>query len=382
MREKLLMTAEQERTYIAICVNRIFNYEKYFLYVVMIIQVYGIISKIILSRKNEQEGAADSIYLALYFGMLLLSVGCIFLGYYLKKALPDSGYRIILLQRFYGNIFLVWAAGITTLDQWVFGNISVYLIASIAGAVLIYFKPVQAILIYGMLELLLVSVMCFNRSHFNYENLIYLTIATVVSVFLFLYRYHSEKAFYLQQQSLLEQNKYLNKVANQDDLTGLKNRRFLVHQMNKRYQSCLEEGRPITFMLMDIDFFKNYNDKFGHLQGDECLRRVVWRINKEIHGENEYLIRYGGDEFLYVGLGIDKETAKAKAARFNEIIRSLEVDVSNDSSKNITISIGVYSVVWKGAGKRITWTDCVAEADRALYMAKNNGKDQYVSLPE
>ena len=135
-------------------------------------------------------------------------------------------------------------------------------------------------------------------------------------------------------------------------------------------------------MMLDIDSFKSYNDQFGHPQGDECLRRVTWRINKTLDGNNEYLIRYGGEEFLYIGLGIDQQAAECKGQYFNKIIRELVIGPSDQEPMGITISIGSYTLDWDNAVEYPNWKDCIDEADKALYMAKSGGRDKCVCLPE
>lgn len=247
---------------------------------------------------------------------------------------------------------------------------------------MIYFTPMQAILIYGVLWLLLFGAMPIFKDPVkdSYGVNFNLTIMTLMSVMICLYCYCYDRKNYLEQQIIEEKNAQLEYFANQDSLTGLKNRRFLEGKMDSLYQHCLNEKIAMTFMMLDIDSFKNYNDHFGHLQGDECLRRIAWRINKELDKEHEYLIRYGGEEFLYIGIGIDKKTAKEKGAYFNQIVRELVVGPSSQDAMNITISIGCYTKVFDDTAKHQKWIDCIDEADKALYMAKHSGKDKCICL--
>lgn len=84
----------------------------------------------------------------------------------------------------------------------------------------------------------------------------------------------------------------------------------------------------------------------GNPQGDEFLRRITWRIHNTLDEEYEYLIRYGGEEFLYIGIGIDESTAEGKTQYFNKIIRELVIGPSDREPMGITISIGSYTVNW------------------------------------
>ncbi len=130
-------------------------------------------------------------------------------------------------------------------------------------------------------------------------------------------------------------------------------------------------------MMIDIDYFKRYNDTYGHQQGDECLRRVAWRLEQELDSENEYMIRYGGEEFLYIGIGIDENAAAEKGRLFNQAIRDLIIGFSDQDSRNITVSIGIYTGY---PTQKQSWETYISNADKALYQAKNTGRDKFVIL--
>lgn len=185
----------------------------------------------------------------------------------------------------------------------------------------------------------------------------------------------------MDQQVIIEQNRQLSLLANRDSLTGLRNRRFLENEMEHLYQKCAGEHKVMTVMMIDIDYFKVYNDSYGHQQGDECLRRMAWRLEQELDKESEYLIRYGGEEFLYIGIGQDQETAKEKGSRFNEVIRELIIGPSREDSRSITISIGIctrFPSVQPGINEE--WVHYISEADKALYTAKETGRDRWVAV--
>ena len=216
----------------------------------------------------------------------------------------------------------------------------------------------------------------------SYGEFVNLFVMTLMCVFISIYLNSYTRRNYLYQQIIVEKNEKLRQIAYQDSLTGLRNRRFLENEMDALYQSCAKEKIPLSFMMLDIDFFKNYNDRYGHLQGDECLRRVTWCIQNTLDPEHEYLVRYGGEEFLYIGLGVDAQAAEEKAQHINKIIRKLVIGPSDKDSMGVTISIGVYTVDWDKAAQepKASWMAWVDEADKALYMAKNSGRDRYVCL--
>lgn len=377
------MTAEQEMGYISSCAKRILHYERFFLLFIMAFQIYNIVYAFIYTN-GRLHTTSSRVYTALYAVLLLVSLGCFFLTNHFRKHFPDIPRKVIHFQTFFAIFILIWGACVTIYDQRVSENISAYLVIALVVAMVVQFTPVQAILIYGTLQLLLLWLLPLLKdpSKDSYGENVNLTILTLLCVIISVYRYYHSRRQYIYQQIIIEKNSKLKHIAYQDSLTGLRNRRFLENEMGSLYQQCFLEKIPLTFMMLDIDSFKRYNDRFGHLQGDECLRRVTWRIHNTLDEEREYLIRYGGEEFLYIGIGIDASTAENKGHYFNQIIRELVIGPSDREPMGITISIGAYTVTWDEATEHFNWKDCVSKADNALYMAKNNGKDQCVCLSE
>lgn len=104
---------------------------------------------------------------------------------------------------------------------------------------------------------------------------------------------------------------------------------------------------------------------------------MAWRLEQELDEENEYLIRYGGEEFLYIGIGVDRQEAAMKGNQFNKVIRELIIGPSEQDPRSITISIGICS---RFPAEGQPYTDYIAEADQALYAAKNGGRDRWVAV--
>ncbi len=380
---QISMTADQEADYISVCAKRVVRYAGIFLLVILAIQLYNI-GYTLLYTKGRLNTVPSRVYMVLYVLLFLASLGCLGLSNYYKKHVTDNASQVVRLQFLYGAFLLFWSTCITAYDQRVSQNINVYLIMSMTVAVLVYFTPLQAILTYGIF----LSILCWLIPVFsqeprdNYGEYVNLTIVTLMCMLISIYHYCADRRNYLQRQIIIEKNTYLKGLANQDPLTGLRNRRFLEGKMDSLYQRYRTEKVPMTFMMLDIDFFKNYNDQYGHLQGDECLRRVSWRIKRELDEEHDYLIRYGGEEFLYIGIGIDEQAAESKGQYLNKVIRELVTGPSDREPMGITISIGSYTITWDKPEEHLEWTDCIAKADKALYMAKNSGRDKYVSISE
>lgn len=376
------MTDEQEKSYIVTRAKRILDYESKVLFLIMGFQIYNIVYALIYTQ-GRLHSVSSRVYTVFYVIAFLVSLGCLFLSGHLKKNFPDNARKVIFFQIFYGIFLLFWGACVTIYDQRVSENISVYLIISLTVAMLVYFTPVQAILTYGIFQILLFLFLPLfkDSAKDSYGENVNLVVMTLMCVAISIYRYCYERKHYLYQQLIIEKNSQLKYIANRDSLTGLRNRRFLENKMNSLYRQCFDEKSPVTFMMLDIDSFKAYNDQFGHLQGDECLRRIAWRMNRALDEKTEYLLRYGGEEFLYIGIGIDKASAKCKGQYFNKIIRELVIGPFDLEPMGITVSIGSYTVNWNAPGEHPDLEDCIRYADKALYMAKTGGKDRCVCLP-
>lgn len=380
IREKIFysMTPEQEKGYTLACAERILRSNGYFLLMIIGIQLYNLIYTLVYTG-GKLRSESSRVYTVFYAALLLVSVAGMILRSYFRKRLPDLAAWTVRLQILYGILLMVWGSCVTIYDQRVSDRISVYLIISLTVAMVVYFKPLQAAAVYGFfLAALYLALPTFQQApKDNYGSNVNMVVMTLMSVLICTYRYASDRKHFLDQQIILEQNRRLADIAAHDALTRLRNRRFLEEEMDGLYRQCVDDGLVLTVMMIDIDHFKIYNDTYGHRQGDECLRRMAWRLEQELEEGAEYLIRYGGEEFLYVGPGVDGQMAAEKAGRFNKVIRELVIGPSDQDPRSITISIGICSRV-PGDGE--SWTDYIEEADQALYRAKNSGRDRWAAV--
>lgn len=376
----ILMTAEQEKGYISERANRMLIYNRFFLIVIMAFQLYNIIYAFIYTN-GKFHTLASRVYTILYTSLFLASLICFIFTIYFKKNFEKNVKNIIFMQTLYGIFLLAWSASVTVYDQRVSNNVSVYMITSLTIAMFVYFKPICAILVYGILDFALFWIIpLFKQGSDMYGINVNLTVMTAMCIIICIYHYYYDRKNYLYQQVINQKNYQLENLSIQDVLTGLKNRRFLENELDSLFNECREDRTDITFMMIDIDSFKSYNDLFGHIQGDECLRRISWRINHELDENCEYLVRYGGEEFLYIGIGVDEKSAKAKGNYFNKIIRELVMGPSQNEPMGITISIGVCTVDWNDQDPE--WLEYINKADKALYIAKNSGKDRCVCFSD
>lgn len=188
----------------------------------------------------------------------------------------------------------------------------------------------------------------------------------------------SQRTNELQQANLeLEvKNKELQKLATLDGLTGIHNYRWFSEVFHRSWRQALRDGRSISILLIDVDFFKLYNDTYGHQDGDECLKKVASRIDTLCQRPGDAVARYGGEEFIVMLAGASGKETEIMAERIRKGINELKIPHRKtmvDNIDHITISIG-------GAVTTPTKSDDPAKlvqfADVALYQAKAEGRNR------
>jgi two-component system cell cycle response regulator len=164
-------------------------------------------------------------------------------------------------------------------------------------------------------------------------------------------------------------------MAITDQLTGLHNRRYMSRHLDTLLSSAKKNDRPMAFVIMDIDFFKQVNDSYGHDIGDEVLKEFANRINANVRGL-DLACRYGGEEFVVVMPDTDLAFACNIAERLRQSIETTPVKISRaPGALNITISIGIA----KTEGEGDTADALLHRADQALYRAKRSGRNRVVA---
>jgi two-component system chemotaxis family response regulator WspR len=177
------------------------------------------------------------------------------------------------------------------------------------------------------------------------------------------------------QVELEKSNEELHKLSCLDGLTGINNRRRFDEFLQKECLRSAREDTPLSLLLVDIDYFKPYNDNYGHLAGDECLQTVARALSGVMHRPADFIARYGGEEFGVVLPNTGIEGAISKAEELQHAINTLKIPHKySEVADHITISIGITSQV---ICKKVTPSTLINVADSALYEAKEAGRNQY-----
>lgn len=181
-------------------------------------------------------------------------------------------------------------------------------------------------------------------------------------------------ATFIDRTEQQAKNEALRKLAYIDGLTGVANRRHFDQALQAEWRRCRRSQKPLSLVLLDIDHFKQYNDLYGHQQGDACLRTVATALRSNLARSYDLVARYGGEEFVCLLPECDLEGATKKAQALCDAVRAMGISHAGSSAANVvTISLGVSSQVPDAEGKPEV---LLARADAMLYRAKEKGRNR------
>ncbi|MGJ0333563.1 diguanylate cyclase [Aliarcobacter cryaerophilus] len=173
-------------------------------------------------------------------------------------------------------------------------------------------------------------------------------------------------------------NDMLEKLSMYDGLTNIRNRRFFDETFEKTFNEIKRDKKSLAVLMIDIDFFKPYNDNYGHGQGDETLRKVAKALEKTIKRPSDFVARYGGEEFVILLKDINKNGVEAVANNLLNAVRELKITHEFSKIENyVTVSIGVS---YYNSNSDITKLELLLKADETLYNVKNSGRNNFAIL--
>lgn len=172
-------------------------------------------------------------------------------------------------------------------------------------------------------------------------------------------------------------NVIFRSISIHDDLTGVPNRRFFDRYLDISWRQSQKSAGAISLIMIDVDYFKKYNDFYGHQPGDVCLRQVAGALETCMDHESYVLARYGGEEFSAILPGSDLSQARELAERMRLAVYELNIEhKDSDEHGRVTISQGIATTV---PGLLMRPSQLIQKADRALYQAKAAGRNQVVA---
>lgn len=257
----------------------------------------------------------------------------------LLATLPPSGLVFFITDKLSFNLFFLPLLVPITIQNFIIGDrFHVYL-----G-------------ICGVIYIIIIRYL-FLLNHNNLRESIYLRLVNIELV-----------------ESLSSTNKKLEQLSTIDELTKLANRRQFDWSLKKEFSRARRTKSSLSLIMVDIDHFKNYNDTYGHVKGDECLQLIAKTIQRNTQRPGDLVARYGGEEIAIILPDTTTEGALNFANTIHEAIQDLKIDhVESDTNLYVSVSMGVATMKPED---NITEKDLINEADRALYQAKDTGRNR------
>jgi diguanylate cyclase (GGDEF)-like protein/PAS domain S-box-containing protein len=176
------------------------------------------------------------------------------------------------------------------------------------------------------------------------------------------------------EEELLRLQKELEELSFKDGLTGVANRRMFDSIMGIEWENARRNHQPLSLLMLDIDFFKQYNDHYGHIRGDDCLKQVAQILSSAATRSRDFIARFGGEEFVMILPETDENSVAKVAERCRSLI--LEAGIPHEKSSVsplLTMSLGVGTIIPASADEPKAFIEVV---DSLLYKAKQNGRDR------
>ena len=317
----------------------------------------------------ERDIIKTVVYLAVALFALLLAL---YTNYVMQKADVNNRTIYVLIGLFYINLmtFGIYLSVWSTKDQFA----AIFYVFLICAFLMFINSPIyNFLLILGALIAFMVSTIIFKDSSIAIIDVIHALITGLISLY-FSWLIPKLRMELELNASLLEEerNKYFDQSII-DELTRLKNRRDYMHTFKRYLVNYRSTDDWLCIAICDIDFFKFYNDHYGHPKGDDCLRAVGAVLDSLMESHSVYAARVGGEEFSLLWFEKDLSHVDTVISYFTEMIRNLKIPHEKSKvSKYVTLSIGVY-VERCGASNDVKILYDLA--DQALYSAKGNGRN-------
>lgn len=339
-----------------------------------------------ITKRGEFFKKPTLYYVSMYIALLLAMIVFFIVFKMLQKNISENLKKIYVGGIFFIVSILIYCAGISLLDQLSSGQIIIYIIATIAVASTPIFEPIALLLIFIVIQVLfMIFLPYFQKSYSmlvaNYFNSITLIVISWIIAFM---RYKKQIDDFYMQKMLESKNEELNKMniklekvnlkleklSQTDALTGIYNRLVFDKTLKLEWERCKRHFIPLSLIMVDIDYFKLFNDNYGHLAGDDCIRKIAEVLSSNARRASDTVARYGGEEFVLILPHTGKEDALRLAEQIREKVEGLGIphEYSN-VSHYVTISLGVASLI-PSAG--MTTDQFILTADNALYAAKRS----------
>lgn len=376
--EKLVvLTALQRKQFLECLPSKIYKTERNIAIIVALTQVVMIVL-FLFNQQVSFNNIRGLHFFSLYVFLLMATLMAIFLYYYTYTNKKQAAFAWI--RRIYASILCVWVVGITYLEQMHGGGGVTYSYFLPTMAALLLLTPLESTTLFGLSWIAITLMFISNgNSYAVFSNIVNSVFVTILTLFIS-YRYYRSMAvefcdrqiISLQYEEIEKSNSLLQQMAHIDQLTNLYNRHYLVESFYPLFQKCKNKEYYGMFLMLDIDYFKQYNDMYGHIQGDHCLKIISNQIKLISLQHGLTAIRYGGEEFLIIKLNVEPIEAMMLANTLLASMRDLNLVHEGTKSEKVSVSIGL----WTGSLLQIPHIEAaIKNADTALYEAKKVGRN-------
>lgn len=342
---------------------------------ILLYSAFGILDAVIFP---EEKG---KMWLIRYGLVVPSGIIFLFLTYKLKKdTAVEYLHALLVVLAGLGMLAMIFFAPHEKAYVYLPGLMLVVFYTYSFSALRFYYASLSALIItflYPVIDIMFIG----TEKDFFISNLFFLGTSNLLGMpVAYLLERHVRKDFLLTMLLAFEKRKTerlnvrLRDMSYIDGLTGVPNRRRFEEFLEREWKRAKRTGRPISLLMIDIDFFKDYNDLLGHLQGDECLKKVAQLLADHIREDTDLVARYGGEEFAVVLPETDLKQAVRVAERIRKDIQGECIPhPASKASQCVTVSIGVASFVPRGDLRKEV---LIRMADKALYKAKEKGRNR------
>lgn len=275
---------------------------------------------------------------------------------------------------------LIWAQYVNFSNYTYTGNFIPYLIALLGLASIACLKPKHSIILFAANQLvfLIINSILIKDSSTLVNVCLNSTIGAIFACIFSIFNFKSKLHLFLNKKLVAElnlANEKLKEYVHKDVGTGINNKLAFNEKLKEEWENAKQLRESISLIMLDIDFFKKYNDTYGHSKGDTCLMDVAQCISKNTTQATGFAGRYGGEEFVVILSRTDKDEAMLVAEKIRKAVEALNIPHKGrtDGKLNLTVSMGLAAMV---PDNENTSKQLIEYADSALYAAKAKGRNK------
>jgi len=320
----------------------------------------------------------------MYILMLLVMLVFLIIFSILGADLSNNLIKLRTIGIFFIGFILSWCAAISLLDQLSSGQVIVYIEAVLSIAITPFYKPLRLFLVYITIHTIFLIALPYFQEYpqLILGNSINTSTFVIMSWAISYMRYKKQAEDFINKKIILKKNEELQlinmqlqkvnqnleKLSMTDSLTGAFNRYSFERLIIDEWNRCQQQSIPLSLMMVDIDFFKQFNDTYGHQEGDRCIKLVADILAAYTNGSSYMVARYGGDEFFVLLPDTNKENALNLAEQMRKTVEEKYVPHLNSNiSDYVTISVGINTII---PSAESSIDELISNTDKALYLAK------------